>query len=132
MKYSRQREAVLEYLTHTKTHPTADEIYSVLKKEMPSISLATVYRNLTQLCENGNVRRLGAAGNKERFDGYLEPHYHFICSECGEVYDLDISFDMNLSEMAKQVSGFEVNAYSLVFYGICDNCKNLSQKTRKG
>ena len=124
MNYSKQREAVSEYLAHTKTHPTADEIYSVLRERMPNISLATVYRNLAQLCESGEACRLGSIGNKERFDGCTQPHYHFICEKCGKVYDLDIPFDGSLPKKAEKALGFSVDHYSLVFYGICNTCKN--------
>ena len=70
-------------------HPTADEVYQVVRKRLPRISLGTVYRNLDVLSESGEISRLDRCGAQYRFDGDLEQHYHIRCSSCGRVDDIE-------------------------------------------
>jgi len=88
MKYSKQREHILKTLRENVIHPTADEIYALARKGMPSLSLATVYRNLNQLAENGIIRRIDGLDGSVHFDHNLCKHYHFICTKCNKVYDV--------------------------------------------
>lgn len=122
MNYSKQREAVLNILQHSKTHPTANDIYVELRKREPRISLGTVYRNLALLCENGMVARIDSNHDSVHYDGCTEPHYHFICDKCGGVYDLDIE-EINLDKEVEKSIGCNVSGHSLIFNGICIRCK---------
>jgi Fur family peroxide stress response transcriptional regulator len=70
-KYSRQREAIKEYLAHTKEHPTADMVYMQIRKIYPNISLGTVYRNLNFLADKGEVQKIDCQDGSIRFDGNL-------------------------------------------------------------
>ena len=88
LKYSRQREALLRELRSRKDHPTADTLYQELRKEYPHISLGTVYRNLALLCELGEIKKIPCGDGSERYDGFVDPHNHFVCSKCGKVIDL--------------------------------------------
>ena len=81
--YSRKREAILDTLRSTKTHPTAEWVYLQLKSQYPDLSLGTVYRNLSQFKEDGTIVSLGVVNGQEHFDGDISPHSHFICSHCG-------------------------------------------------
>ena len=88
MRYSRQRELILAALKAVRNHPTAEDIYHSVAAVEPNISLGTVYRNLNQLADAGEILRIPSANEKDRFDGYPDPHFHFHCSCCGRVYDL--------------------------------------------
>ena len=88
LKYSRQREAIKSYLVSRHDHPTADMVYTAIRKIYPNISLGTVYRNLTLLEEQGDIIKISCGENSDRFDGRTDPHYHIICRECGCVEDL--------------------------------------------
>ncbi|MGN1084105.1 MAG: transcriptional repressor, partial [Lachnospiraceae bacterium] len=85
VKHSRQRDAILEYLRSTASHPTADTVYENVREKIPNISLGTVYRNLNMLAESGEVLRLSCGGTSDRYDGCVKPHYHFLCRSCGNV-----------------------------------------------
>ena len=127
MNYSKQREALLKVLKSTDTHPSAYWIYDELKKEIPNISLATVYRNLAKLAQNGEILKLGLSSDMERFDGSTKDHAHFVCNKCNSVLDI---FDIDASpcfHAAQTELNCEISGYSLVFYGICSNCKEASQ-----
>ena len=89
LKYSRQREAIKEYLHNTKEHPTADKVYVNIRKEYPNISLGTVYRNLNLLVEHGEILKLSCTDGSDRFDGNPVPHYHFVCNKCEKLWFRD-------------------------------------------
>ena len=86
--YSRQREAVLNVLCSTTSHPTAAWIYEQVKLEIPNISLGTVYRNLSGLCEDGTIKKLSFGDASVHFDGDTTVHSHFYCEHCGEITDI--------------------------------------------
>lgn len=93
LKATPQRISVLKELDK-KTHPTIDDLYEALKKENPSMSLATVYKNLSTLKEKGVVIEVNVAEGKMRYDLYSTPHIHLICQQCGAIQDAD--YDQNL------------------------------------
>ena len=124
---SKQREAVLRVLRSTTSHPTADWIYDQVRKEIPNISLGTVYRNLKLLKEEGEVLDLDMAGNFSRFDGNNENHYHFRCEDCGRVFDIDEPVDRCIEERVSQKTGFRVSHHRLEFRGLCDSCQGLQR-----
>lgn len=123
MKYSRQRELILNEVKNSNQHPTADSIYDKLKKESPGLSLGTVYRNLSQLESHGMIRKTNFPGEPVRFDGNLEDHDHFICEVCGEIYDIDKS-DVNLVDTSLSEKGFVVESNEVILRGICVKCSN--------
>ena len=88
MKYSRQRESILNALNEKLDHPTAEMVYNCVKQEQPNISLGTVYRNLNQLVEQGTLRRIATPVSGDRFDIRVDPHAHLLCTCCGRVLDL--------------------------------------------
>lgn len=124
LKYSRQREAVLSYLRSTTSHPTAEDVYFNIRKEFPKISLGTVYRNLNLLAENGEILRLRCGEGVEHFDATLEPHNHFICRNCGRVFDLKLKPIANLDKEAEEKISGEIEGHELYFYGKCNQCLN--------
>lgn len=123
MKYSKQRDALLTLLKSTHSHPSADWLYSELKKEFPNISLGTVYRNLALLAEKGCILKISTSSQKEHFDGFTHQHYHFVCNSCDSIYDVELEDTGLLDKSVEQELGAEVDSHSLVFYGICSDCK---------
>jgi len=123
MRKSLQREAILKAVKRSKSHPTADQIYEEVKKEIPGISLGTVYRNLRQLSEAGYITRLEVAGSPDRFDGTSDNHYHFRCEKCGRIFDIGETVDHSLEERIARKTGFEITGHYLEFTGICSACQ---------
>ena len=122
-KQFRKRNAILAYLQATDEHPSAEMVYMGVKKICPDISLATVYRNLALFQNQGLVQSVGTVKGMERFDGNVEPHVHFICSECGSVLDLpEVEAPAQLSQAVENGTGGKVNMYHLSFVGTCKNC----------
>ena len=121
MRFSKQRELIYQVLCSTTEHPTAEMVYNWLKPENPALSLGTVYRNLNQLVEDGSVQRLPFP--VERYDANTDPHTHFTCHVCGNVYDLaGISYDPSLDKQAELASGHKINQHELFFEGTCVHC----------
>ena len=87
LKYSRQRESIKASLMNRHDHPTADALYASIREEFPNISLGTVYRNLNLLVETGEIKKLTCGDGADHFDGDIRQHYHFVCTECNQVYD---------------------------------------------
>ena len=88
-KHSRKRDAILECLRCTTSHPTAEWVYNQLKPTIPDLSLATVYRNLAMFKAEGTIDSVGVYNGLERFDFRTDPHAHFICRVCGAVSDIN-------------------------------------------
>jgi Fur family peroxide stress response transcriptional regulator len=128
-KHFRKRDAILNCVRSTKVHPSADWVYSQLKQEIPDLSLATVYRNLTYFKDRGDIISLGTVGGIERFDGNTDPHVHFICTGCDAVLDLpEIAVPQELTESAAMCTGGRVQGCQLTFTGNCQNCKNVQEE----
>jgi Fur family peroxide stress response transcriptional regulator len=122
MKYSRQRELIEQIVKETDQHLTAEQVYQRVKPMLPSISLATVYRNLTQLAELKEIRRLHIPHGSVRFDSNIENHAHVICDVCGRIIDWDLSIENEFYEKIKRETGVTATGYSLAVMGICQSC----------
>ncbi len=122
VKYSSQREAILRFLKTRKDHPTADVVFQHIRKDIPNISLATVYRNLNQLAAAGIILRLTTDGKTDRFDATVEPHFHFCCRGCNAVKDIDMEPVPELMEKATIASNFKIEEATVLFSGLCDQC----------
>lgn len=116
-KYSRQREAILKKLSRTVLHPTAEEIYSDIKKEMPEIGLATVYRNLKEFQREGKIIGI-KAGEYEHFDYTVSAHAHSFCPVCERVTDIALS-----EEQIKLLGEIGGNDFSLLYKRTCGDCE---------
>lgn len=122
-KRTRQKEAILKVLRGTKSHPTADWLYNEVRKEIPSISLGTVYRNLKLLSERGDILELDLGGKSSRYDAHAENHHHFRCEKCDSVFDLDEPVDRKIDEKVAGDTGFWVTHHRLEFRGLCSGCQ---------
>jgi Fur family peroxide stress response transcriptional regulator len=103
-------------------HPTAAWIYERLKKEIPDLSMGTVYRNLNILIEQGLVRKIDFGSTFDRFDANIDPHYHFVCEKCGAITDLDLPIDASLNEWVNDKTQFKAKRHRIEFYGLCNRC----------
>ncbi|MBR6509274.1 MAG: transcriptional repressor [Clostridia bacterium] len=118
--YSRQREAILTTLRSTNTHPTANWIYTEVRKEIPNISLGTVYRNLSALTEAGDILCINLGNGTDRFDGDISAHLHLHCNCCDEIEDVQLEKNAFL-KIAKE-RGFIPRNSIYVIEGICKKC----------
>ncbi len=124
LKYSRQRESIKEYLNGSCEHPTADMVYMSVKQEFPNISLGTVYRNLNLLADLGEAIKITTPNGGDRFDGRTAPHYHFCCTKCGSVIDLDLKELTHVNEAANENFEGVIESHTMLFYGTCKDCLN--------
>jgi len=123
LKYSRQREAIMNFLMTRKDHPTADVVYSSVRNEFPNISLGTVYRNLTLLADIGEIARLRLGDGIDHFDADTSPHYHFICKDCGRVIDLKLEALTEVDKLnGTDLEGNRIAGHITYFYGSCSEC----------
>ena len=119
-----QRRVILHELCQLKSHPTAAEIYAVVRRRLPRISLGTVYRNLEVLHEDGMIRKMEFAGAESRFDGTLEQHYHVRCTECGRVEDI-FTLDPGQAPVEPcEIAGFQVTGHRLEYFGVCPGSRS--------
>jgi Fur family peroxide stress response transcriptional regulator len=119
---SRQRERILALLRSTETHPTANWIYSKLRKEFPDLSMGTVYRNIGVLIQQGLINRIDFGSTFDRFDANTTPHYHFICERCDSIIDLELPVDDTLNERVPRSTHLEVRRHEIEFFGLCAKC----------
>lgn len=127
-KHFRKRDAILSYLRHTDQHPSAETVYAELKKEIPDLSLGTVYRNIALFKQQGLIQSLGNINGVERFDGTVVPHVHFVCSVCGEIRDLtQLHVPQLLCDKAASEAEAVVEQCMLTFLGTCSACVGNEQ-----
>lgn len=122
LKYSRQRESIKTCLVSRHDHPTADTLYTSIREQYPNISLGTVYRNLNLLVDMGEIRKLTCGDGADHFDADTTPHYHFVCRDCGQVYDLPMETFETLNQMAQEHANGHVEDHTIFFYGTCKHC----------
>lgn len=121
---TRQRRVILEELGKVTSHPTASELYEMVRKRLPRISLGTVYRNLEILSERGVIQKLHfGGGTQRRFDGNARNHYHIRCTGCGRVDDVPIEAMAGLEKAARGASEYEITGHRLEFLGLCPHCR---------
>lgn len=121
VRHSKQRDAIFDNLCSRYDHPTAEDIYFSLKPSMPALSLATVYRNLSQLESDGKIIRIDSAGTA-RYDGNINLHYHLSCVNCGGVFDVFMNNDCGLCQKASEVFEGKIINHSVLFTGYCSAC----------
>ncbi len=122
LKHSKQRDLIMNFLMSRKDHPTADIVYMNVRKESPNISLGTVYRNLTLLSDLGEIQRLRMGDGVDHFDADTSPHYHFVCSDCGSVIDLNMDSIDHIQDVAGAGFDGQIAGHVTYFYGSCGSC----------
>ena len=123
--YSRQREEIIKVVKDSYNHPTAEEIYMIVKAKDPAVSRSTVYRNLGLLVESNMIKQISMKVGPDRYDNMRTPHNHAMCIKCGKVFDFEYSFEYEkLEKIIKEQTGIEISKDGIAFEGICDSCKN--------
>ena len=123
MNYSKQRELILTTLRENVVHPTVEYIHSALKKTHPTISLATVYRNLNKLAEIGEIKKIEGLENSDHFDHNTHEHYHVLCIKCNKIIDVPADIAPQVVEKATETSQFKIIKHEITFRGICPDCQ---------
>lgn len=121
MRKSKQRDAVLQYVKSSTEHPTADMVYEAVKRSIPNISLGTVYRNLSQLVDEGFISVVETSDKKVHYEGNLNDHIHLLCKHCCNITDV---FMKNEAPDVFSETGFIIESQKTVYYGICKECQN--------
>jgi Fur family peroxide stress response transcriptional regulator len=118
-----QRLKILEYLRSTKSHPTAETVYKYVSKELSTISLATVYRNLKHLVNEGKIFKIHT-DTETRFDGNMHRHVHCICACCGTVIDVPTSRLIDEAAKTMKKHNFSIDTIEIVGHGVCQSCRD--------
>jgi Fur family transcriptional regulator, peroxide stress response regulator len=123
-KLTPQRLAITKLLSESKGHPSVEKIHDSLKKDFPTISLATVYRTVMTIKSLGEVLELGFADGSNRYDGNKpDPHPHLVCIKCRKIIDPDLSSLQDMTKEVAEETGFTIISHRLDFFGICPSCR---------
>jgi Fur family peroxide stress response transcriptional regulator len=131
-KYSKKRQAILETIRSTSSHPGAQWVYDQLKPRIPDLSLGTVYRNIGIFVAEGKLAPVGVVNGEERFDGDTAPHPHFICGRCGRVEDFPCPGGASLrylTEIGEETGKRRIDFRRTIFRGLCEDCAGHVQET---
>ncbi len=129
MRLTTQRQIILEELGKVTSHPTANEVYDMVRRRLPRIGLGTVYRNLELMADNGIILKLEVGGTQKRFDATVQPHYHIRCSSCGKVNDINIAVQEQINKVAEEASNYIILGHHIEFSGICKSCTEKTLAT---
>jgi Fur family ferric uptake transcriptional regulator/Fur family peroxide stress response transcriptional regulator len=124
-----QRTLILQTVRMLRSHVTSDDVYAAIVKTHPDISRGTVYRNLSLLAENGEIRKVEMPNGAVHYDYLCYEHYHAKCVKCGQVFDVEMEFIKDLAMRIKNNQGFEFISHDIIFKGVCLEC-NKSSKER--
>ena len=127
LRMTHQRSIILEELRSVTSHPTADELHALVRKRLPRISLATVYRNLETMAQSGMVRKLAITGRQKRFDGDLSLHDHITCTVCNRIDDIFPGEDDAQTPLPPGKLGYKLSEMRVQYYGICPECQRKQQ-----
>ncbi|MGE0159441.1 MAG: Fur family transcriptional regulator [Gemmatimonadales bacterium] len=130
-RFTEQRATVYRYLAATDAHPTADEVFFEVRRRLPGISLATVYKTLETLVGCGLAVKLTFADNSARYDGRTEPHHHARCLACDRVVDVPGMIpETEVDALSRSAEGFTITGYRFEFSGYCSTCLPTQGRTR--
>ncbi len=123
VRFTKQRQAVLEVVRASSEHPDAAHVFESVRRVVPSISLGTVYRSLDALVHEGHLIQIQQPGMPTRYDARLDDHAHFVCDTCGEVFDVVAQMPDLVSLAVSSLPGFQVREAKVAFHGVCQRCK---------
>ena len=124
LRLTPQREVLLRVLSRAMGHPTADEMVRRVREVLPTVSHATVYRNLQELVREGLIRTLEVAGAAAQFEVNPDDHHHFVCRRCGRVWDVYLSgLDVRINRRRSGLDGFQVDRRDVQLHGVCAGCR---------
>jgi len=129
-RMTQQRRAILDAVARLGCHPTADQVFEMVRREMPKVSLSTVYRNLGILAEQGDILPVRGCGDEVHYDHNTHEHHHGICRICGRMIDLpaDTVKASAMSDEWRERDGFEAEEIVVTVTGVCSGCLNATQK----
>lgn len=122
LRMTRQRRVILDEIRRMDFHPSADEVYEVVRRKLPRISLGTVYRNLEILSELGEIQKLELGGTLKRFDPITRKHYHIRCINCDRVDNAPMGVMSSVENALSEATDYQVTGHSLEFLGLCPRC----------
>jgi len=117
-----QRRLILDAVKKLNIHATAEQVYEYVFKKYPAVSKATVYRNLSQMAESGELLNVGSFYGSAHYDHNCHKHCHFVCKNCKRIYDIEAD-PFEISAGLKSAEGFDITDCSISFSGLCRNCK---------
>lgn len=120
---TKQRRIILEELRKVTSHPTAYELFKMVKRKLPSIGFGTVYRNLSLLKNQGKILELNCGKYCSHYDGSTDIHYHFFCLKCERVFDVEIPTFKDLDKKVGRKTDFKIKYHRIDFYGYCKGCE---------
>jgi Fur family transcriptional regulator, peroxide stress response regulator len=119
-----QRMAVLRILAGSCDHPSVERVFDQVKKDFPTMSLATVYKTVTLLKQLNEVLELGFQEGGNRYDGNKPyPHPHLVCTQCRKIIDPDLESLEGVTKELASETGFHITSHRLDFFGICPDCQ---------
>ena len=130
LRMTNQRELILQELQKSRKHLSADELYERVKKVMPRISLATVYRNLETLSEAGIIGKLEISGRQKRFDYDVSDHHHIYCIQCHRVDNITLDQNAVRPPEDGMVQGYSITGFRVEVAGLCPACRKKSHKSK--
>jgi Fur family ferric uptake transcriptional regulator len=131
VRMTRQRRAILDALEKSRSHPTAHQVHQMVRRRLSQISLATVYRNLELLADQGLIQKLELGGAQMRFDGSPAEHYHVRCVSCGRVDDVAARPPISIRRAARRVKGYQILGHRLELIGLCARCKTRKRRSHQ-
>ena len=120
LKATIQRTGILKSIDQA-GHFNIDEIYEDVKEHYPTLSLATIYKNIILMVEKGVIVEVPINGKKSKYELKKDDHIHLICQSCGEICDIEISKE---KEKILSVDNFELKTAQINLYGICEKCQS--------
>ena len=128
---TKQRQLVLDAVCSRTDHPTADQVYLDVRKKNPRVSRGTVYRNLAVLEGNGEILQVKTP-TASRYDLTVRPHYHVMCTVCGNVCDAPFAYQSQIDERVQELTGFAITGHATLFEGVCPACQEEIRRTSDG
>jgi Fe2+ or Zn2+ uptake regulation protein len=122
-KLNSNAQAVLEIVRSSHSHPTAQEVYETVRNVRPRIGLATVYRVLHQLTEQGYIKEIGPSEEGCRYDGHVSRHDHAVCTMCGALLDVEVTVPAEALQAAARATGMALSSHEIRLYGLCSSCQ---------
>ena len=124
-----QRQIILEAVKELDIHASAEQVYEYVIQRHPNISKATVYRNLNQTVESGELLNIGDFDNATHYDHNCHNHYHLMCEKCKRIFDVEGDYS-NIISQAPQTDGFDITGFCLTFSGLCWDCKDSKKEVK--
>ena len=118
---------MLAWLRAHDSHPSASELHAALLPDMPTLSLATVYRNLEILAAEGEIEEVPSSQGATRYDGNVEPHQHYHCERCDRILDVDLPVPRGLERRLRDDHGLRSSRVRIAFFGVCPACEDAAE-----